>query len=205
MSSHTFSFIRAKNMLISPASEWRVIAREAATPRSLLIGYVMPMALIPAIACVIGYSLVGIDAVVIRIGGMSWGLFMGLDSFVSSLIVYGIGVYTVNALAPAFQSQRNIGRSAQLVAYSYTAVWVAGIFYLYPPLAMLSVIALFGVYLFYLGIPALKTIPEGQRIAYTIVSAIVMIIIRFLTALLISNLIYGLTGKSFPSLWYFTG
>ncbi len=191
-------------MLTSPASEWRVIAGETATPRSL-VRYVMSMALIPAIACLIGYGLVGIDAVVIRIGGISWGLFMGLDSFVSSLIVYCTGVYTVNALAPAFQSDRNLGRSAQLVAYSYTAVWVAGIFYLYPPLAMLAVIALFGVYLFYLGIPVLKTIPQSQRIAYTIVSASVMIIIRFLTALIISNLIYGLTGKSFPSLWYFTG
>jgi uncharacterized membrane protein len=70
---------------------------------------------------------------------------------------------------------------------------------------MLSVLSLLGVYLFYLGLPALKTIPEGQRIAYTIVSAIMMIIIRFLTALIISNLIYALTGKSFPSLWYFTG
>ncbi len=79
-------FTRAKNILLSPASEWGVIARETATPGSLLVSYVIPMALIPAIACIIGYSLVGIDAVVIRIGGISWGLFMGLDSFISSLI-----------------------------------------------------------------------------------------------------------------------
>jgi hypothetical protein len=205
MSRHTSSFTRAKNMLTSPASEWRVIALETATPRSLLVSFVMPMALIPAIACFIGYSLVGIDAVAYRIGGISWGFFMGADSLVSSLIVYFSSIYIVNALAPAFHATRDLGRSSQLVAYSYTAVWVSGIFYLYPPIAKLAVISLFGVYLFYLGLPALKSMPDDQRVPYTIASAILMIIVRFLTELLISNLFYVITGQSFPSLWYFTG
>jgi hypothetical protein len=196
---------RAKNILTSPVSEWRVISKEAATPRSLLLGYVIPMALIPAIACFIGYSLVGIDAVVVRIGGISWGLFMGLDSFVSSLIVYFSSIFIVNVLAPAFHATRDLGRSSQLVAYSYTAVWVSGFFYLYPPVAKLAVISLFGVYLFYLGLPALKSMPDDQRVPYTIACAILMIIVRFLTELLISNLFYIITGQSFPSLWYFTG
>jgi Yip1 domain len=196
---------RAKNILLSPASEWRVIAREKSTPRSLLLGYVLPMALIPALACFIGYSVVGIDAVAYRIGGISWGLFMGTDSLVSSLIVYFSGTYIVNALAPAFHTSRDLGRSSQLVAYSYTAVWVSGIFYLYPPVAKLAVISLFGVYLFYLGLPALKSMPDDQRVPYTIASAILMIIVRFVAELLIANLFYVITGQSFPSLWYFTG
>jgi Yip1 domain len=205
MNGKISTFTRARNMLTSPASEWRVIARETATPRSLLFSYVVPMALIPAIACFIGYSLFGIDALAIRIGGAFWGFFMGLDSFICSLIVYVSGIYIVNALAPAFHSEKNIGRSAQLAAYSYTAVWVAGIFYLYPPVAKLAIISLYGVYLFYLGTAALKKMPDDQRIPYTIVSAILMIIVRFLTELLISNLFYLITGQSFPSLWYFTG
>jgi hypothetical protein len=200
------SFIaRAKNILLSPSAEWRTIKSETATPRSLLLSYVIPMALIPAFACFIGYSLVGIDAVAYRIGGISWGFFMGADSFISSLIVYCSGIYVVNALAPAFQTIRDTGRSSQLVAYSYTPVWVSGIFYLYPPVAKLAIVSLFGVYLFYLGLPALKSMPDDQRVPYTIASAILMIIIRFLAALLISNLFYVITGQSFPSLWYFTG
>jgi len=196
---------RAKNILLSPASEWRIIASETATPRSLLVSYVIPMALIPALACFIGYSLVGIDAIAYRIGGISWGLFMGADSLVSSLIVYFSGICIVNALAPAFHTSSDLGRSSQLVAYSYTAVWVSGIFYLYPPIAKLAVISLFGVYLFYLGLPALKSMPDDQRVPYTIASAILMIIVRFAAELLISNLFYVITGQSFPSLWYFTG
>ena len=45
---------RAKNICLSPASEWRVIESEPATPGGLLTGYALPMASIGAIASVIG-------------------------------------------------------------------------------------------------------------------------------------------------------
>jgi hypothetical protein len=122
---------------------------------------------------------------------------MALNSFIASLVVYYLSTYIVDALAPVFRSRKNPGRSAQLVAYSYTPAWLAGIFYSYPASSKLAVLGLFGVYLFYLGVPQLTAVPEDRRSAYTIVSAIVVIVVRFIAGLLISNIIYGLTGNPF--------
>ena len=40
---------RAKNILITPKTEWEVINGEAATPQSLLMIYVLPLALVSAV------------------------------------------------------------------------------------------------------------------------------------------------------------
>ena len=68
--------------------------------------------------------------------------------------------------------EKNIGRSAQLVAYSSTAVWVSGIFNIIPSLSILGFLGLYSIYLFYLGIPVMKKTPDDKRITYMIVSRI---------------------------------
>jgi Yip1 domain len=190
-------FDRAKNILLSPKTEWLVINNETETPQSLLIKYVIPMALIPAIALFIGYGLVGFDVLVARISGISWGVEMAIISFVSSITGYYVCTYVIDALATNFGSEKNIGKSAQLVAYSYTASWVAGIFSILPSLAILALLGLYGIYLFYLGIPVLKKTPEDKRLGYMIVSAIVIIVVSVVLNLVISRIAYAIGGNPF--------
>jgi hypothetical protein len=187
---------RVKNIILSPVAEWRVIAGEVGTIRSLLRRYVIPMALIPAVASFIGYGLVGANGILFRMNGPYWGVSMAINNFITTLAVYLIGTWLVDRLAPAFGAARDLGRSAQLVAYSYTPAWLAGIFYALPGLQQGVVLGLYSVYLFYTGTAVLKTTPDDQRIAYTIVSAILLIIIRFLVGLLLSDLIYSFASAT---------
>jgi hypothetical protein len=182
---------RAMNMILSPAREWRVIAEEKRTMRSLLGRYVIPMALIPAIACFIGYGLVGANGILFRMSGPYWGISMALNSFITSLAVYFLGTILIDKLAPGFGASRDPGRSAQLVAYSYTPAWLAGIFYALPGWQQGVVLGLYSVYIFYVGLLEIKPLPEDQRVAYTVVSAVLLITIRFLVGLLLSDLIYS--------------
>jgi len=69
------------------------------------------------------------------------------------------------------------------VAFSSTASWVAGVLQLVPllgPLALLA--ALYGVYLFYLGLPVVMRTPPNKVISYMVVSAVVIIVISLVTA-----------------------
>jgi hypothetical protein len=122
---------------------------------------------------------------------------MAINSLITSVAVYLLGTYIVDRMAPGFGAIREPGRSAQLVAYSSTPAWVAGIFYAVPSLQEGVVLGLYGVYLFYLGIPVLKRTPDDQRVAFTISSAIVIIILRFLIGLLLINIIYSFSGNPF--------
>jgi hypothetical protein len=189
---------RAKNILLTPKREWPVIANENGSTSSLLRNYVIPMSLIPAIASLIGYGLVGANGILFRMSGRYWGISMALNSFITSLAVYFLGTALVDRLAPAFGSTRDTTASARLVAYSYTPAWLAGIFYALPGLQQGVVLGLYSVYLFYLGTPLLKRTPEDQRMAYTIVSAILLIIIRFVVGLLLSDLIYSFAAQPKP-------
>jgi hypothetical protein len=188
---------RVKNILMSPASEWNVISTETETPHSLLGKYVIPLALIPAIALFIGYGLIGINTVFIRVAGINWGLIMAVNSFITSILTYYICTYVNDGLAPSFASEKNIGRSAQLVAYASTAVWVSGIFNIIPSLSILGILGLYGIYLFYLGIPVMKKTPEDKRIIYMVVSAIVLIVVGLVLNMIVSRVMYAFTGNPF--------
>jgi hypothetical protein len=188
---------RAKQMILSPVAGWRSIGEEKSTVSTLLLRYVLPMALIPAAASFIGYGFVGVDGLLFRVSGLYWGAVMAINSLITSVAVYLLGTYIVDRMAPGFGAIREPGRSAQLVAYSSTPAWVAGIFYAVPSLQEGVVLGLYGVYLFYLGIPVLKRTPDDQRVAFTISSAIVIIILRFLIGLLLINIIYSFSGNPF--------
>jgi hypothetical protein len=182
---------------MSPKTEWEIIKGETETPQSLLGKYVIPLALIPAIAYFIGYGLIGMDVGFVRIGSIHWGLIMALDSFVGSIISYFICTFVVDALAPSFSSEKNTGKSAQLVAYSSTAAWIVGIFNIIPSLSILGILGLYSIYLFYLGIPVLKKTPEDKRIGYMAVCAIVIIVVAVVVNLIISKIVYSVAGNPF--------
>jgi hypothetical protein len=189
LNSNDMSLItRAKNILLSPGTEWVVIGAETETPHSLLGKYVLPLALIPAIAIFIGFGLIGLGL------GAQLGLYMAIQSFIGSILGYYICTYVIDALAPSFGSEKNIGRSAQLVAYSYTAVWVAGIFNIIPGLGILGILGLYGIYVFYLGIPVMKKTPEDKRIGYLLVSAVVIILVSVLIGWVLGRIFLGIMG-----------
>ena len=188
---------RCRKILFSPVAEWGRIGQESVTARSLLTGFVIPMSLVPAVASYIGYGFVGVSGLRFRVRGLYWGSAMAIDSFVTSLAVYWLGTYIVDGVGIGLGSKRNVGRSAQLVAYSYTPAWIAGIFYLWPSLHRLIALGLYGIYLFYVGIPVLKPGPGEHRVTYTFISAILIIVIRFMIGLLIVNIIFAIWGDPY--------
>lgn len=185
---------RVKKILLTPKTEWTVVNTESETPQTLLVKYVLPMSLIPAVAMFIGFGIIGYSAFLVRVSSIEWGVAMAVNSFLTSVIGYFICTYIIDALAPSFASEKNIGKSAQLVAYSYTASWVAGIFYIIPSLSILAVCGLYGIYLFYEGIPVMKKTPEQNRIGYILVSALVIIVVSIVLGYIFRRIIFGVIG-----------
>jgi uncharacterized membrane protein len=70
-----------------------------------------------------------------------------------------------------------------MVAFSSTPSWVAGVLQLVPLLGALALLAaLYGVYLFYLGLPSVMKTPPDKVIPYMVVSVVVIIVIFVVTA-----------------------
>lgn len=191
---------RIKNILINPKTEWLSIDQENDTPQSLLTKYVIPLALIPAVCSLIGYGFIGVSILGIKIVGLNTGLAMAFNSFAGALISYYVCTYIIDALAPNFLSEKNINKSAQLVAYSFTASWVAGIFYILPSLSALAILGLYSIYIFYVGLPTMKRTPQDKVITYMIVSALVIIVINAIIGFVLQRISYGALGVKSLSL-----
>ena len=177
---------RAKNILLTPKTEWNAVAGETATLGSLLTGYVLPLSLIPAVCSFLGMMIFGG-----LILGTTAGIVMAVVSVVATILAYVIGTYIIDALAPSFKSEKNLGRSAQLMAYSATAVWVAGVLSLVPLLGWLAILAgaAYSIYLMYLGLGPVKKTPEDQRVLYVIIAIVVYWVVNLVISTLIGGII----------------
>jgi hypothetical protein len=175
---------RAKNMCLSPDTEWSVVAQEHTPTGALIRGYVIPLAAIGAIAGLIGGSLVGYSLPFI--GRYRVPIMTGIVSACFALVMAVVGVFIlsfiINALAPTFGGQKNSDQALKVAVYSYTPAWVAGVLLVLPILSSVFMLlaGLYGLYLLYLGLPRLMKCPPDKAVAYTavvIVCAVVLAVV----------------------------
>ena len=189
---------RAKNILVSPKTEWDVIANEEPNVNKIFTSYVIPLAGAAAIAAFIGYGLIGINMLGIQMKGVNYGFYYALNSFIVTICSVFITAFVVDALAPSFNSEKNFGRSFQLVAYSYTAGWVGGLFQILPAIAFLgTILSLYGLYILYLGMPKLKGTPADKHIGYFVVTIIVLIAVFIVIGLILNAIFQPMFGFNY--------
>jgi hypothetical protein len=184
---------RAKNIIMTPKTEWAVVASEEANVAQIFTGYVLPLALIPAIASLLGFGFIG------RGFGASlrWGIAMALIQFISAFLGVYITAFVADFLAPNLGSEKNFGKAVQLVAYSYTPGWVAGVLLLFPMLGILATLAaLYGLYLLYLGLPHMMKTPQDKVVTYLIALIVVVIIVYFVLSAILTPIFMGIFGLS---------
>ncbi len=183
---------RAKNLILTPKTEWAAIDAETHTVQGLYTGYVMILAAIPAIATFIGTSLVGVGflGTTYRIP-ITAGVAQMILSYVLSLGVVYVVALVIDALAPNFGGQKNFMQAFKVAAFTPTASWLAGIFYVIPVLGILAIVGLYSLYLLYLGLPRLMKAPEDKAIPYTVVVIIVLIVLFIVVAALSALVVPG--------------
>jgi len=187
---------RAKKIITEPKSEWLVIEQESTSVASLITSYLLPLALIGAIASFIGYGLIGINIPFVgTFGSIDWGIKYALISLVTTVVGALLTAFVIDMLAPSFGSVKNFEKAFQLVVFAYTPAMVAGIFNIYPALAILATLAgIYGLYVLYLGIAPMMKTPQEKVTTYFVVSLLVTIVVYFvlsgvLTAIFIGSLI----------------
>ena len=167
--------MRIKNILLSPSSEWPVVAAESTSARAIYLGYVAPLVAIGVVATFIGHSVIGIPL----LGRV--GIVASFGHAILSFLLSFLGVFLialiVDLLAPTFGGQRDPLAALKVTVYSFTPAWVAGVVNVIPMLGILAIIAAFyGLYLLYLGLPVLMRCPQPKSIGYTIVTVLCAIV-----------------------------
>jgi len=183
---------RAKNILLTPKTEWAAIAAETTSIKELYMGYAVVLAAIGPIANIIGFGLIGAH---VPFTGVTyrWPLGTALEYAVVAYALSLGGVFVlaliIDALAPTFGGQKNQLQALKVAVYSSTASWVAGIFTIIPALALLSLVGLYSLYLLYAGLPVLMKSPQDKAVGYTVVTIICAIVLYFVVGIIASAVI----------------
>lgn len=182
---------RAKNIILTPKTEWPVIETEEPDTGALITGYALPLMLIPVVATIIGSGLLGPL-------GLMFGIATGAVALIISFVSIFISAFIVNALASSFGSVPNQGRAFQLVVYSNTAGWVAGILSVIPALGMVAAFAgmIYSIYLMYLGLPYTMKTPDDKRVIYVIIALVVNIVVYMVLSGILLAMMLGIFGLS---------
>lgn len=181
---------RVKNIIITPKTEWDVINAESATPKSLFTGYVLPLAIVAAI----GPLLSG----VVYPGSMGLRFFLtaAVVALVSTIVGFYVALYIIDLLAPSFGSEKNLNKSAQLVAYASTPSNVASFLSFIPVIGRLLSLAgwLYSIYVMYLGVGPLKKTPEDKKVIYLVVAWLLMFGAIMVISAILGMILYGTSG-----------
>jgi len=183
---------RVTRILKQPKLEWPVIEAEPTDIATLYRSYIAPLAAIPAVCGLIGMVVVGIS--VPFVGRYRYGIAeafrVEIFQYIGQLIGCYVAAFVIAKLAPTFSSRDDQVQALKLVAYSMTPAWIAGVLNLIPVLgALVLIAAIYGIYLFYLGVPVLMKTPQEKVIPYMVVSVLVIIVVSF-----VIGAILGLAG-----------
>lgn len=187
-------FERVKSILLTPKSEWPVIAAEPASVAGLYTGYIVVLAAIPPLASFLQFGLIGTH--VGFFGTYRIGLGTGLTALLVNYALALVGIYVlslmVDALAPIFGGRKDPVMAMKTVAYAGTAGWIAGIGQLLPVIAPLIMLAggVYSIYLCYLGLQVTMQCPEDKAAGYTAAVVLAAIVIGTVAAALTGNFLY---------------
>ena len=178
---------RAKNILFTPKTEWDVIAGENNAPGTLVVGYVLPLAALAAIAGFVSSAVIGTS---LPFGGhfrmpMTWALAMVVYHLVMSVVACFVVGFIIDVLAPTFGGTKNFNAAFGVAVFSYTAGWVGQVFNIVPFVGWLLgfLVSLYGIYLLYLGLPRVMKSPQDKSIGYTALVIVIAIVVGIVIAM----------------------
>lgn len=177
---------RVKGILTQPKAEWRVIEREGDDLASLFKNYVAVLAAIPAICGFVGLALVGVSLPAVGTVRMGIGAALGAAvlGYALSFVKVYVMAYVIDALAPTFGGQKDFLNALRTAVYSYTPAWLVGVFLLIPALGFLGILALYGLYLLWTGLPTMMKVAEDRALGYAGGVVVVAIILGLVLGLI---------------------
>jgi hypothetical protein len=183
---------RVQNILMTPKTEWPVIAAEPETTSGLYTKYILILSALGPLAMFLKSTLIGTSTF---IGTFRVDMATGIKSLVLMYLVGLVGIWLwsliINALAPTFGGQKDSVQALKAAAYAATAAWVGGIAQLIPWLGWLIGLAaaIYSIYLLYLGLPHTMKAPADRAAGYTAVAIIVAIVLSWILWAIIGSVL----------------
>ncbi|MBN2009843.1 YIP1 family protein [candidate division KSB1 bacterium] len=163
---------RVQGILLHPEETWDSVRLEKTSARHLFEQYVIVLAAVPSIAGFLGSLFTGENF----FKALFWGLFY----YGFLLASIWLAVLVLSHVSRNFHAPHDQDKLFRLVAYSSTAFYLAGVFFLIPPLYWLAIVGLYGFYVFNVGIDNLLDVPAEEKWTFKILAMFVLAFMQIL-------------------------
>ena len=165
---------RPFNLIHTPSSEWKKISEENPNMNHIIGSFLLPWLIILTIAAGIGTY--------IFTSRFTFTFTYLIGHMVSVFITTGssimISSWVISEAMPNFKLQKNINASFTIICYSLSPYMIATtIAYLLPIFNVVKILSFYSIYILYMGLPHIMDIHDNNRIEFTTVSSIALMII----------------------------
>lgn len=177
---------RARGVLFEPRSTFKEVQSEFTKPGAIWGKYILPLAAIGPLTGAVGRLAFGQ-----RIGGTSLtnpvspteaATYFAISFALALVSVFALA-QIISLLAPGFGGQKNDVQALKVAALASTPAWVAGIFNIHGRFLIVGMlISLYGLYLLYVGLPAIMKVPKDRSMGYTAVVIIAAVVLFLITS-----------------------
>ena len=165
---------RARAIIVNPSPTWVTIEQENTAWQGLYMPYLATLALVPALASFIGWSVLGVGGIGTTVQlPLLTGLGLMFAQYAVTLVMVAVWGWIISMCATSFGGQASVKRGVQLSVYASTPAMLVGVFSAVPALSLLALVgALYALYLVYLGLPILMKCPPQRALGYVAVAAV---------------------------------
>lgn len=164
---------RTRDIIRNPVAMWHDVKDENRSVNELRTSFLFPMALLIAIAGVIGTMLFTYNGF-----SLLFPLIVAVKYLIGFIATIEIGAIIVNEIAVAFIPQRSFGSNYKLVLYSFTPFMVAMVITrLFSSLVFINFAGLYGIYIAWLGVQILTDSAPSFRLRYTLLVSLATLVI----------------------------
>lgn len=158
--------IRVKSILVEPTVEFPKLREETIDIVQLYKSYLVLIAALPALGTLLGGS--QFLSFGLRFKYAIVGYLITLGSFYVSALI-------IDALAPRFDSTKNVTNALKLVGYASTPLMMGRFLAFLPGIGWILSLAglLYSIYQFYLGLPVFMDTPREKTVSFMVVSFLV--------------------------------
>lgn len=158
-------------LIVEPKKFW-ISKKEKTEDFNVFKGYYIPFVVLVGIAIFLGELISSSEFL------FSYAFVKSLREVAVYILQFYGAVYVTNELISGFKGQKNKEMVKQIVAYSLFPFIVASIITgLLPGLYVLSIVGLYGIFLFALGIQQCIELPEEYKVRYILITILVNFLI----------------------------
>jgi hypothetical protein len=188
-----FLYHRIRYIILNPGNAWKIIHSENRPIKDVRNSFFFPLIIVVALSASLGsllFTHIGLSVI--------YSLLVGIKYFVLFYALIYLSSYLFGEITKALDLGKDFVLSFKIISYSMAPFLICQIMSrLFESLLFVNILALYGLYIFWVGVERMLNPPEHKKLPMLIATTVSVLIIFFMTNWLLSTMLDRLYFRFF--------